>query len=520
MRRKRQRDSPPPEGKKKLKGNQHLPRPQPEDELHQWIHYYWHLGFNDKKIAEHVLDHFNKQEYGLSAKTVQRIRKELNLLGTRQQQASFETVMPYFTELRRLYPNMGARAMVTVLRQEYNLKVPEKLLNDLFNHIEPDKVKQRKYKRFKRRRFWSAGIMDVLTMDQHDKHQRFGIRYHLGFDPFPGRIAWFRVWWSNRNPKITAKYFLDSCREREGVPLVTQSDPGSENYGPANCQTAIRHRLDPSLIKTRQHRWKNHTQNVKPEAVWSQMRRNFFPGIETALEVDVTQGLYNINNPLEKLLFRYLAIPLLQALCDTYTRRYNSSPRRSDKRKVLPQGIPDLICAKPHLFNTEDFTIKVPEDLFDEMEAKYAPPEDPALQLTPPEFQALADMAYQRLGSPVVRLENLWNVYIDMLQALRQLEETQTDEFVVVLEASDSGYDFEMELIPGLDELREGLAITPGGPCYMGGVNLEREHRLRRWEVRKEIARVMEVVMMEKTFGSMFNGQISIAKGMLFSCIL
>ena len=84
------------------------------------------------------------------------------------------------------------------------------------------------------------------------------------------------------------------------MPLVTQSDHGSENYGPANCQTATRHRLDPSLIKTHQHRWKNHTQNVKPEAVWSQMRRNFFPRIETALEAGVIQDLYHINNPLEK----------------------------------------------------------------------------------------------------------------------------------------------------------------------------------------------------------------------------
>ncbi|KAH7870716.1 uncharacterized protein C8R40DRAFT_1056282, partial [Lentinula edodes] len=434
----------------------------PRSDLLRWVHYYWHLGFSDKDIANHVMDHFNREEYGISYKSVQRIRNDLQLLGTRQRKASFETIMPYFLELRELYPNMGARAMVTVLRQEYGIKVPEKLLNDFFKKFEPDKVKQRKYKRFKRRRFWAAGIMDVLTMDQHDKHQRFGLRYHLGFDPFPGRIAWFRVWWSNRNPKVTSKYFLDSSRERGGVPLVSQSDPGSENYGPANCQTAIRHRLDPSLQNTRQHRWKNHTQNVKPESVWSQMRRNFFPGIENVLERGVINGLFDINNPLEKLTLRFLAIPMIQALCDSYARRYNSSPRRPDKRKVLPQGIPDIICAKPHLYNTEDFTVKVPHELFDEMEAKYAPPDDPALQLTPPEFQVLADTVYASLGSPVITLNNLWGVYSDMLEGLRLLREAQTESFQTVLQGSDAAFNCEMPLIPGLEELREGLEIVPG----------------------------------------------------------
>jgi hypothetical protein len=39
-----------------------------------------------------------------------------------------------------------------------------------------------------------------------------------------------------------------------GVPLVTQSDPGPENFGVANAQTVIRHRLDPTLRDTLQHR--------------------------------------------------------------------------------------------------------------------------------------------------------------------------------------------------------------------------------------------------------------------------
>ena len=34
------------------------------DELDHWVKYYWHLGFSDPKIAHHVLDHFNWEEFG------------------------------------------------------------------------------------------------------------------------------------------------------------------------------------------------------------------------------------------------------------------------------------------------------------------------------------------------------------------------------------------------------------------------------------------------------------------------
>ncbi|KAM6490784.1 hypothetical protein JOM56_013747 [Amanita muscaria] len=71
--------------------NQHLPIP-PRNELRRWIQYYWHLGFTDPKIAEHVMDHFDREKYGCSAKSVQRLRKELDLKGTIRQAASFETL--------------------------------------------------------------------------------------------------------------------------------------------------------------------------------------------------------------------------------------------------------------------------------------------------------------------------------------------------------------------------------------------------------------------------------------------
>jgi hypothetical protein len=192
-----------------------------------------------------------------------------------------------------------------------------KFLNEAFHEHEPEELARRKRRRFKRKRFYAAGVMDILAFDQHDKWKRFGLWLHVGLDPFAGRIAWIKIWWTNRNPRLITSYYLEAWRiiggeiQRNnhphlthgipGIPLITQSDPGSENYGIANCHTVTRQRLDPSLKGTLQHKWMNkNAMNVKPEAVWSILRRHWTVGFENLLETGMHQGLYNLDDPLQK----------------------------------------------------------------------------------------------------------------------------------------------------------------------------------------------------------------------------
>ncbi|KAJ6583676.1 hypothetical protein B0H10DRAFT_2168133 [Mycena sp. CBHHK59/15] len=270
-----------------------------------------------------------------------------------------------------------------------------------------------------RKRFWSAGVMDMLCFDQHDKWKRFGHWLQLGIDPYSGRIHWIKIWWTNRNPKPITSYYLDACRKTGGIPLITQSDCGSENYGIANCHTVTRQRLDPSLIGTLQHRWMYDTMNIKPEASWSQTQRQFTPGFENILDQGVARGLYDISKPAR---FRWLAIPWLQAELDAWVRRYNSAPRRRDKHKILPQGTPDLVVGKPHLYGTHDYKARgvfrvwltrlidmqiiVAPELFDEMQQQWAPPDDPVFELTPPLFTSKIQQIYKSLGCSEVTSHN------------------------------------------------------------------------------------------------------------------
>ena len=77
---------------------------------------------------------------------------------------------------------------------------------------------------------------------------------------------------------------------------MTQSDPGTENNGWANAQTAIRQHLDPTLQGYLQHKWMRSHNNIKPEIAWSQLRRRFSKGFEEKLQEGVDSEFFNPND--------------------------------------------------------------------------------------------------------------------------------------------------------------------------------------------------------------------------------
>ncbi len=94
-------------------------------------------------------------------------------------------------------------------------------------------------------------------------------------------------------------------RRCKGIPLITQSDPGSENLGIAKCQTEMRHTLDPTLLGTLQHKFVAKTFNIKSEALWSQIRRQFTPEFESKMEYGIVQGYYDPRNNLQRYIFAF-----------------------------------------------------------------------------------------------------------------------------------------------------------------------------------------------------------------------
>ena len=106
--------------------------------------------------------------------------------------------------------------------------------------------------------FWAAGINDIWAIDQHDNWLWFGLALHTGIEPFSGCILWVKVWHSNQNLQLILSYYLEMVEDFGhkhltcilflllshcwhacillDIPMVTQSDPGTENLRSQMCR--------------------------------------------------------------------------------------------------------------------------------------------------------------------------------------------------------------------------------------------------------------------------------------------
>ncbi|KAJ7630220.1 hypothetical protein FB45DRAFT_1150186 [Roridomyces roridus] len=447
--------------------NQHNPLP-PEDDIREPLREYYDLGLNDKEIAEHLKSHYDTRAYGCSiTSSVKRFRKKWGLKSTRQQKHTPETILQYVLDIKSKYPHRGTLAVRKNLRQEFGMHVAENTVKEVLKQIEPEAVRQRKGKKFRRAKFYAAGVNDCWAQDQHDKWgPRFGLWLHNGIDPFTGFNNWLRVWWTNKNPRLITKYYLDACRQIGGVPMFTQSDPGNENNGVANTQTIIRQKLDARLVGTLQHNWKREKNNVKSEANWSQFRSDLAPGLEDLFEGGVQNGWYDVGNPLENLVFRWLAIPFVQVQLNVWVNHRNRTKPRRDKHKVLPHGIPELLRSKPEFHGLVDFKIVVRPEMFDEMEAQFAPPDHEVFLLVPPEFQYWAGVYYDAMGCPEVTHRTFWDIYRELLDYFNQVSDVEVDLQIPLSSHNETLRRVDEEdvpVLPGQLPFKQ-VAAMPHGP--------------------------------------------------------
>ncbi|KAI0080939.1 hypothetical protein K474DRAFT_1588842, partial [Panus rudis PR-1116 ss-1] len=381
--------------------------------------------------------------------TLKQYYKIWGLSGTKKQAQTIRTIAPYVIELREMNPTVGYRRMRTLLRRNYQVRVSEKIVAQLLNTIERSAVLARQKGRYVRTKYYAAGVNQVWCFDQHDKFKRFGLFFHIGVDPFPstGKWLWLIVWWTNSNPRLVTAQYLKVAREIKGVPLLTQSDLGSENFGIANAHTSIRQYIDPSLEGTLQHRWMTGHNNVKPEIAWRQFRREHIAGYEKLFDIGLDNGDYDPANVLQRFIFRWTAIPYLQREVDAMVHLHNRTMPRRDKHKILPHGRPDDIYYYP-----QERGVAVPPEVFDEAERQWAPKDHPVFDLVPPDFAPFVREVYTRIGEPAIAYKTFWTVYNAMRdEAVRMIQGEPQAGVRLVLSAHanvpDAGEDQGIQLL-------------------------------------------------------------------------
>ncbi|KAF8217983.1 hypothetical protein K438DRAFT_1914178 [Mycena galopus ATCC 62051] len=434
---------------------------------------------SDRDILQLLRSKIDLTRYGIGLTRLRDTRESMGLFRTRQQGHNVESIRPAMVRVRAQYPKAGQRDVSALLFNEEGMSVSKAVIAAYFAIHEPELLRQRRANRLKRKRFWAAGVNDVWCVDQHDKWKyKFGLALHNGLDPFPGCLRWLKIWWTNSNPRLILSYYLDAVEELGYMPLVSQSDPGVENFGLANGHTLLRHWHDPKLVGTLQHRWMNEKKNIPPEIAWSQLRRRWTPGFEDILDIGVNNGWYDPSNLLQALVFRWVFIPWLQRELDAFRERVNNTAKRADRNKVLPHGVPNHIVEAPEDYGALDFKIRVDPASIAEVRTLYAPPDHEVFELVPKAFAQLAAEFYLHLGQPPITRTNCWDVYTALLSQFQHLDNlhripAQLDEcWGYALTMARDDYKDDISLIPNLTPLHNGLnAVRPDGTYYMGGVH-------------------------------------------------
>ncbi|THU94651.1 hypothetical protein K435DRAFT_899425 [Dendrothele bispora CBS 962.96] len=330
----------------------------PLTEIAAPIQKYWDREYDDVKILSILKEEnlFDTEKYGLGIRKFRAYRTELGLVRARTANFTVNDIVNDMIDLRQRHPHAGYLRMKRELRAR-GKEVKRSVIQEYMHRYEPDLVRRRIRRRLKCRRFWAAGVNDVWCLDQHDKLKRYGLALHICVDPFTGKFKWLRVWWTNSNPRLIFGYYLDRVKKDGYIPLVTQSDPGPENFCIAKGHSFIRQSLDSQLQGTLQHRYMKEKNNLPPEIAWSGLRRDCVPGLEDILanpHVD-----YSCDNPPQYNVFKWVAIPWFQSELDAYAKLHNSTKRRAQCNKILPHGPPDDIEEHPHRYNALDFKVSM-----------------------------------------------------------------------------------------------------------------------------------------------------------------
>jgi hypothetical protein len=131
----------------------------------------------------------------------------------------------------------------------------------------------------------------------------------------------------------------------------------------------------------------------------------------------------------------------------------------------------------------------VPSELFDEVEAIYAPSDHPVFDLVPPSFEQRAQYLYASLGKPHVSSDSFWNVY-QMLLARFQAIEGDEDLTILLSQGAVEPEHEDVPLLPSMRELPQNAGLVgPAGFQYIGGMAnppTEALHGVQDWGAQGE----------------------------------
>lgn len=234
---------------------------------------------------------------------------------------------------------------------------------------DPEGLEARGFQKKKKKKkvpFTCEGPLAVVSLDGHDKlcgYQNWTFRLGIygAIDTFSRKILFLYVCYSNSNPVIIGKRYLEYLYETPVIPRYLRIDKGTETGKMATLHVYLINTKgvmdDPvdSVI------YGPSTSN-KIERWW----RDLHERLELYFKVQLTQLLraneYDPYNDLDRQLLSYVYIPVIQKECDKFVNIWNTHRVREQDNLLLPTGVPNHMFSFPENYGGQNLGIPVTVD--------------------------------------------------------------------------------------------------------------------------------------------------------------
>lgn len=237
------------------------------------IKMYFQNGFTYKEILILLLSRHN---ITLSLSHLKQILTKLNL--RRRQGVTYASIQvtaeAIINEMGDSGQCLGYRTMWRRLIKDHGLNVKRSTVMELLRELDPEGNASRKAHRLKRRRYILKGPNNVWHIDGYDKLKPYGFCIHGCIDGYSRRLIWLKVSSSNNNPRLIAKYYLDTLKQMKCTPRIVRADYGTENSVVSYLQPFFRNVARDSMSGLKSFIYGKSTSNQRIEAWWGILRRN------------------------------------------------------------------------------------------------------------------------------------------------------------------------------------------------------------------------------------------------------
>lgn len=132
-------------------------------------------------------------------------------------EADMETIVDTILHLHRNgYRNAGYKMLWIIINVHLGIRVTQSTVRLALSVIDPGGLELRLHRRLHRRIYNNKGPNYLIHIDGNDKLKPYGIAVHAAVDGFSRRILWLKAGYSNNNPQLIGRLYLQYVREIEG----------------------------------------------------------------------------------------------------------------------------------------------------------------------------------------------------------------------------------------------------------------------------------------------------------------